>query len=175
MADKPEQPVTGEVVPWESDRPLPAMIEPTPELWQAFRQAVIKGDASLMPEVGDPSLTSERILEQMSEGTLEQALAPQATLPSWRRDYLDVPVVVCAFHVNPSSFENEDTGRSGLYAVVELMTGPSGELVTVQTGGEKVLMTLGLAWKDGAFPFKARLIEKATSTKGRAVLELEAV
>lgn len=167
MADaKPKASASStEVVPWEDDNP-PAMIEATPELVEQAYAAIL--DGTLPPEVGDPSVTARAIAERIRDAkTFEEAFKP-TSLPSWQ-DYTDKPVIVHAFHLNPSNFEEQ-----GAYAVVEIGVPETGEFKTVSCGGTNVLTQLTKAWELGAFPFRAVLRASNTGTPGRVALRLEA-
>jgi len=128
-----------------------AAIEPTPELLEQVYAAIIDGD--LPPEAGDPGITSRMILQRIKDGTLEESLGPSESLPQWPRD---TDVTVLGFHLNSSSFKDEDGSVSSVYAVVELVHA-DGTLEMVQCGGSKVLVQLVKAWEQQAFPFQCRL------------------
>lgn len=176
MSDKTQETETGtrsEMVPWEESEAVSgiASIEPTRELVEQFNRAVLDGE--LPPEIGDPKITARLIGKRIIAQSFDQAMSPQAKLPAWS-DYMDRLVVVNGFHINPSSFESdEDAGSpSSVYAVVELSLPPSGELVTVQCGGMRVLLTLGKAWEEGRFPLQAVLRGSKTG-RGFTALRLE--
>lgn len=153
---------------------LPAQIKPTPELVQQMRAAIL--DGKLPPEVGDPAITARLIRARILDGSFDESMQPAESLPSWRDEYTDENVTVLGFHLVPSAFKDE-AAKSGVaaYAVVELMTPETGELVTVQTGGGNVLAQLIKAWEEERFPFQAVLRQKPTGTPGRSVLWLEKV
>lgn len=147
-----------------------AVIEPTPELVEQVRAAILDGE--LPPEIGDPQLTARAIKERILAGSLAESMEPAQALPAWR-DYMDEDVAVQGFHLNPSNIANDD-GEKGVYAVVQIMLVESGEIVTVHCGGGNVLAQLVNAWENGAFPFRGKLVER-TAGSGRGVLWIEKV
>lgn len=157
MTQTKESETATDVVPWEEGE-LPAMIEPTAELIAQAYRALDTGQ--LPPEVGDPAVTARLIRERIRRGTLADALAPASNLPSWGKDYANEPVVVHAFHLNPSQIEESPIG---VYGVVELGIPETGELVTVTCGGGNVLEVLIKAWAEQAFPFRCKLVPVRTS------------
>ena len=166
----------GELVPWdEAELAGVAAIEPTPELVSQAYAAVI--EKTLPPEVGDPAISVRMILERIKSGTLDESMSPAAKLPAWRDLFLDRVVVVYGFHMNKSTFEDEE-GRKGVYAVAEVaplapVAGiDAGTMTTVQTGGQNVLMQLVKAWEERRFPFKAVLVSVGTGQPGRETLWL---
>lgn len=156
---------TAELAPWDAgELEGIAAIEPTPELVEQAYRAIM--DKTLPPEIGDPAIVARNIQERIRRGTFDESLEPTASLPAWRELYLDEVVVVYGFHMNKSTIENE-RGELGVYAVVEVAKVGTGELVTVQTGGQNVLMQLVKAWEERRYPFQAVLIEVGTGTAGR--------
>lgn len=147
-----------------------AVIEPTPELVEKVRAAILDGETP--PEIGDPNLIARAIKERILSGTLEEALTPAESLPGWR-DYMNEDVTALGFHLNPSNLTNQD-GERGVYAVVEIMVTETGEIVTVHCGGGNVLATLVRAWEIGGFPFRCKLTE-TNAASGNGVLRLEKV
>lgn len=138
-----------------------AAIEPTPELLQQAYDAIING--TLPPEVGDPAITANLILERIRQGTLEDSMRPTEKLASLR-EYLDAPTIFLGFHLNPSTYEDKDAdedenGRTkpAVYAVIRVADPASGEEETVQFGGQNVLVQLVKAWEERKFPFVATL------------------
>jgi hypothetical protein len=94
-------------------------------------------DGEKLPTIGDPEVMSRMILERILKAeTFDEAFKPQ-TLDSWR-DYLDVPVTVQEFHLNPSGYEQ----GSSVYAVVDLKRLDDGAGLTVTCGGRNVLAQL---------------------------------
>jgi hypothetical protein len=152
-----------ELAPWDEPPRGLAAIEPTPELVEQAYNAIINKE--LPPEIGDPEITARLIMERIKAGTFDESMDPRESLASWSKEYAEQPVTVIGFHLNPSTFENEE-GEKGVYAVVELMV-EGGELVTVSCGGGNVLMQLVKAWEENRYPFVCQLTGKATSTPGR--------
>ncbi len=169
MASENIDKTTGDLEPWDGPTGL-AAIEPTPTLVEQAYAAIM--DNQVPPEIGDPQITARLIQERIKLGTFEQSLNPADSLPAWTKTLEGVEVVVYGFHLNPSTFENED-GVKGVYAVVELGDVESGEMTTVSTGAGNVLMQLVKAWEEGKFPFRATLVEKKTSTPGRSTYWLQ--
>lgn len=133
-----------------------AAIEPTAELVAQAYDAIQAG--TLPPEVGDPKITAQLILQRIREGTLEESLDPALSLPSLR-DYEGIPLVYCGFHFNPSTFRNaeDNASPSSVYAIVEVADPDTFETRLCQFGGVNVLMQLVKAWEEKKFPFLARL------------------
>lgn len=165
---------TTEVVPWEeSDLEGIAAIEPTSALVAQAYAAVT--DKTLPPEIGDPAISARLILERIKTGTFEESMTPAQGLPNWSDRYLDQTVVVYGFHMNKSTYEIQDgehAGKKGVYAVVELAKAGSGELETVITGGQNVLMQLIKAWEERKYPFQAVMTSKKTGS-GNTTLWLQ--
>ena len=163
---------SSEVVPWEeAEQSGLARIEPTKELVQQAYDAVINRQQP--PEIGDPEIVARLIQERIRQGSFDDSMQVLESLPSWgesfgSKDLATAPVmVVRGFHLNPSAFEDED-GRKGVYAVVELADAETGEFTTVQTGAGNVLVQLVKAWEEGRFPFLARYEIRPTATPGRS-------
>jgi hypothetical protein len=117
-------------------------------------------DGKELKSYADPELVSRAIVERiMSADTFEEAFQAQ-DVPAWR-DYLDVPMRVHRFHLNPSSFE----GSSSVYAVVDVerLDGkdPAG-VFTVTCGGRNVLAQLVKALEKGWLAKPVSLIAKRT-------------
>ena len=74
-----------------------AAIEPTAELVAMAYDAIQNG--TLPPEVGDPKITAQLILQRIREGTLEESLNPAVSLPNLQ-NYRDKPMVFVGFHFN---------------------------------------------------------------------------
>lgn len=162
-----------ELAPWEDETEIAglAAIAPTAELVQQAYDAII--EKTLPPEIGDPKITARMILERLKNSSLDESMTPAGSLPAWSKEYLDRAVTVFGFHMNKSTFEDED-GRKGVYAVVELAAA-DGELVTVQCGGQNVLVQLVKAWEEGRYPFRCCLVAQETGSPGRSTLYLRAV
>src|ERR1035437_1027439 len=133
-----------------------AAIEPTAELVAMAYDAIQNG--TLPPEVGDPKITAQLILQRIREGTLEESLNPAVSLPNLQ-DYRDKPMVFVGFHFNPSAFRDatDSASPSSVYAILELADPETWETFLVQFGGVNVLMQLVKAWEEGKFPFRATL------------------
>ena len=133
-----------------------AAIEPTPELVALAYDAIQNG--TLPPEVGDPKITAQLIMQRIREGTLEESLDPAVSLPNLQ-DYQDKPMAYVGFHFNPSAFRDaqDNASPSSVYAIIELADPATWETTLVQFGGVNVLMQLVKAWEEKKFPFVATL------------------
>lgn len=115
-------------------------------------------DGAAIPVASDPEAVSRAILERIfASDTFEEAFAPQQ-LEGWR-EYLDVPVLVQEFHLNPSGFEQ----GSSVYAVVDIVRVDTGEQLTVSCGGRNVLAQLVQMLRHGWFDRAVKLTSKTTS------------
>lgn len=175
MAKDATQDKSAEVVPWEEgELEGIAAIEPTPALVEQAYAAVT--EKTLPPEIGDPAISARLILERIKLGTFDESMDARQKLPAWRDLYLDRVVIVYGFHMNKSTFEipeGEHQGKKGVYAIVEIALVGSGEMQTVQTGGQNVLMQLIKAWEERKYPFQAVLTSTPTGTPGRTTLWLK--
>lgn len=163
-----------EVVAWENgELEGIAAIEPTVELVEQAYAAII--EKKLPPQIGDPAIVARMILERVKKGTFDESMDPAESLPNWYETFGERVVVVYGFHLNKSAHEvaeGEFKGEKGVYAVAEVAAAGSGELVTVQTGGQNVLMQLVKAWEERRYPFQAVLTSTPTGS-GRTTLWLK--
>lgn len=121
----------------------------------AYR-AILDGEP--LPVTSDPGAVRS-IMERIRDATsIEQVLRAQE-VPSWSRDYMDQPVKLLSFHLNPSGFEQ----GSSVYAVAEVVPHDTGEAVTVTVGGANVLVQLVKLAELQALPRDVRLIGKRTA------------
>lgn len=137
-----------------------AALEITDELIQQAYDAIELG--ALPPEVGDPKVTANMIARRIREGTLDASMDPAESLPAWRDLYLDRPVAIYGFHLNPSTIKDSPIGA---YAVVELAAtdgDDAGDIVTVSCGGRNVLMQLVKALEEKRYPFVGQLTANKT-------------
>lgn len=121
-------------------------------------------NGTVPPELGDPAITARLIRQRIFDGSFEESLEPVESLTPWAT-YMNEPVVVQSFHLNPSGFSSES--GIAVYAVVELMllaeNGAGGEIIAVSEGGSNVLAQLLVALRDGKLPFRAMLTETKTA------------
>lgn len=128
--------------------------------------AAIK-DGEPLPVARDPELITRQILERiMAADTFEEAFAPQ-TIPSWAVEFMDEPVIVQEFKLNPSTYEQ----GSSVYAVCDIVHVESGELYTVSIGGRNVLVQLVKMLEMGWMDNPVKLSSKKTA-EGFSVLWL---
>lgn len=162
-----------EIDPWDVPATGLAVIEATPEQIRAAYEAISKG--TVPPELGDPNITAAAMLLRIQEGSLEESMTPADALPNWGKEYEGVPVVVRGFHLNRSTFQQEENGQPkgpSTYAVVDLQIRETAELVTAQTGSATVQTQLVKALEDKQFPFMAAYVVTPTSTPGRSTHRL---
>ncbi len=137
------------------------------ELERAY-DAILNGTP--LPQGGDPEVVSRAIVERiLAAETFEDAFKPQE-LAAWR-EYLDVPVEVRSFHLNPTTYEVE--GGSSVYAVVDLARLDDGEHMTVTCGGRNVLAQLVKMLEAGWMDRPVKLVGRQTA-EGYQALWLEA-
>lgn len=113
------------------------LAKPNPKGIALAYKAILDGEQ--IPFEGDPQAVSRAIVERiMAAETFEDAFKPQE-LDAWR-NHLDRVVLVRDFHLNPTTFENEN--GASVYAVCDLVDPVTGEEFTVTCGGRNVMTQL---------------------------------
>ena len=137
--------------------PYGKMKKPTADAVKAAYAAIL--DGAELPHDRDPQVVSRAIMLRIVEAeSFEDAFRTQ-NLDAWR-DHLNRPAFVESFHLNPSSIDG-GTGP-GVYAVVDLSWGDTGEKATVTCGGANVLTQLVKMLERGWFDRPVQLIAKPT-------------
>ncbi len=133
---------------------------------ELLERAILDGE--VLPFERDAEAISRSIMERvLAADSFESVFKPQE-IPAWR-DHLDEPVFVKDVHFNPSSLD----GKSSVYAVVDILIISTGEVKTVTTGGQNVLVQLVQLIRHGWQDKPVKMTEKATS-EGYQVLWLTA-
>lgn len=115
------------------------------------------------PETLNAEEQADRIIEQIRDAATADDVLNQAKLIKWS-DYLDVPVKLLDFHLNPSTLD----GKSSVYAVVQIAIVETGEVMLVQTGGRNALAKMVKLWSLGALPVLCKLVEAGKAGPGRS-------
>lgn len=148
----------------------------TPHDLEAAYGAILDGKPVAQFDT-DPEIVSRRILERiLAADSFEEAFRPQE-LDGWQV-YVNRPVRVIDFHLNPSTKKSEN-GKvtASVYAVVDLLlidpNGEAGDEVTVSCGGRNVLAQLVTMRQNGWMDRTVKLTAKQTG-EGNTALWLEA-
>jgi hypothetical protein len=131
-------------------------------------------DGEALPVASDPEAVSRAIVERiLSAESFDEAFKPQQ-LAAWR-DYLEMPVYVRGFHLNPTALESSE-GRTSpsVYAIVDIepVDERNGAAMTVTCGGRNVLTQLVMMLQhkgDGWMDKPVKMTSRQTSDNFQAL------
>lgn len=137
--------------------------------------AVFTGAADYEPAGVDAQAVTLAIFERMAAAGTEDDLWREPTTWSSKESVGMVFAFGPGGQIWPSSITNAETKRKGAFLSVEAVDVESGEQGIFNTSSPRIAARLAWYARNGAMPVTLRVVERAKSSQGYPILDLERV